>query len=351
MKCQNCGAEAYGKFCEYCGSEIPQEKSTVNITNNYYNGSAPQEHTEVDNNVGKCPKCGNSKITFKRERVATATQSRSHKNCMGSGRQGKSISQSAYRTVGICQNCGYTWYPNESNKSSSKKTWLWVLGWICIFPIPLTILMLRKKDMKPAVKYGIIAAAWLMFFVIGLSVNGETNTPQADVPSPTIQMEQSANIGTEDTTQDITENNSPWAKQEKTIRRFGDEFNAISATPITDIEFRKNHTIAYFVVDGFSGLSIKVNDHDEMGFILTLEFKDGKASLEKYESFMRDAIKVFDANLDIGDKLQEANANDDTTINLNDSISVKYHYIKDAMGYQAADTYIITLISTDYNKQ
>lgn len=26
-----------------------------------------------------------------------------------------------------------------------RKTWLWVLGWICIFPLPLTILMLRKK--------------------------------------------------------------------------------------------------------------------------------------------------------------------------------------------------------------
>ncbi len=350
MKCQNCGAEAQGKLCEYCGNEMPQEKSTVNITNNYFNGSTSKEHTETDNNIGKCPKCGNSKINFKRERVATATQSRSHKNYIGSGRQGQSVSQSAYRTVGVCQNCGYTWNPNETNKGSGKKTWLWVLGWICMFPIPLTILLLRKKDMKPAVKYGIIAIAWVMFFAIGMFGNSETDTPQTDVPGTTIQSEQSPNIGTEDTSQDTTENDSPWVQQEKTIRRFVDEFNAISATPITDIEFRKNHTIAYFVVDDFSDLSIKVNDHDETGFMFTFEFKDGKASLEKYENFMRDAIKVFDTNLDVGDKFQEANANYDTTINLSDSISVKYHYIKDAVGYQSADTYIITLISTDYNK-
>ena len=350
MKCQNCGAEANGKFCEYCGSEMPQEKSSINITNNYYNSSAQQEHAEIDSNIGKCPKCGNSKITFKRERVATATQSRSRKNYIVSGRQGKSISQSAYRTIGVCQNCGYTWNPNEANKGSGKKTLLWVLGWICIFPLPLTILLLRKKDMKPAVKYGVIAIAWVMFFAIGMFGNSETDTPQTDVPDTTIQTEQSTNIGTEDTSQDTTENNSPWAQQEKTIRRFVDEFNAISATPITDIEFRKNHTIAYFVVDDFSDLSIKVNDHNETGFMFTFEFKDGKASLEKYENFMRDAIKVFDANLDVGDKFQEATANYDTTINLSDSISVKYHYIKDAVGYQSADTYIITLISTDYNK-
>ena len=177
MKCENCGAETQGKFCEYCGSEMPLEKSTVNITNNYYGGVAPQEQTEVDNNVGKCPKCGNSKITFKRERVGTATQSRSRKNYIGTGRQGQSVSQSAYRTVGVCQNCGYTWNPNATNKGSGKKTWLWVLGWICIFPLPLTILLLRKKDMKPAVKYGIIAAAWLLFLVIGLSGNSETEVP------------------------------------------------------------------------------------------------------------------------------------------------------------------------------
>ena len=351
MKCPSCGAESQGKFCEYCGSEMPQEKSTISITNNYYNSSASQENIEIDNNIGKCPKCGNAKITFKRERVATATQSQSRKNYIGSGRQGKSTSQSAYRTVGVCQNCGYTWNPNEINKPSRKKTWLWVLGWICIFPLPLTILLLRKKDMKPAVKYGIIAVAWLLFLAIGLLGNGETDTPQTDVSGTTIQTEQSNNTGTEDTTQDTIENNSPWAKQEKTIRRFVDEFNAVSATHITDIEFRKNHTIAYFAVDGFSDLSIKVNDHNEIGFMFTFEFNDGKASLEKYENFMRDAIKVFDANLDIGDKFQEANVNDDTTINLSDSISVEYHYIKDAVGYQAADTYIITLISTDYNKQ
>ena len=185
MKCPSCGAETQGKFCEYCGSEMPKEKSTVNITNNYYGGTAPQEQTEVDNNVGKCPKCGNSKITFKRERVGTATQSRSRKNYIGSGRQGQSVSQSAYRTVGVCQNCGYTWNPNATNTGSGKKTWLWVLGWICIFPLPLTILLLRKKDMKPAVKYGIIAVAWLLFFVIGMSGNSETDVPQTDVPPHT----------------------------------------------------------------------------------------------------------------------------------------------------------------------
>ncbi len=47
MKCPNCYAEASGKFCEYCGSEMPREKSVTNVNNssktiinNYYTGSA-----------------------------------------------------------------------------------------------------------------------------------------------------------------------------------------------------------------------------------------------------------------------------------------------------------------------
>ena len=45
--------------------------------------------------------------------------------------------------------------PQEPPKK--RRTWLWVLGWIFCFPIPLTILMLRNKTMNPKVKYGIIA--------------------------------------------------------------------------------------------------------------------------------------------------------------------------------------------------
>ena len=329
MKCPSCGAETQGKFCEYCGSEMPQEK--------------PQ--------VCGCPQCGSTNVTFKRERVGTSTQRSSHKNIIGTGRTGQSVSQSAYRTVGLCQNCGFTWNPNAANKGSGKKTWLWVLGWICIFPVPLTILMLRKKDMKPAVKYGIIATAWLLFFVIGLSGNSETDTDtsQNDVSKTTVQVEQATNTTTE--TDEAIDNKNLYARQEKTIRRFVSEFNEISDTPITDIKFKNNHTVAYLLVDGFGELGIIVNAHREMGFFFTFEFSNGIALLEQYENLMRDVVKVFDANVDVGEKFQEANMNEETMIYLSDKISVKYNYIKDAVGFQAADTYIITLTSMNYNKQ
>ena len=64
MKCPSCGAETQNKICEFCGSEMPQEKATINITNNFYGEAAQQNN--ADSSVGKCPKCGSTKINFKR---------------------------------------------------------------------------------------------------------------------------------------------------------------------------------------------------------------------------------------------------------------------------------------------
>ena len=48
-----------------------------------------------------------------------------------------------------------------------RRTWLWVLGWIFIFPVPLTILMLKNEELDKRVRYGIIVAAWIVYLLIG----------------------------------------------------------------------------------------------------------------------------------------------------------------------------------------
>lgn len=210
MKCPSCGAETQNKICEFCGSEMPQEKATINITNNFY-GDVTQQSSNTETSAGKCPKCGSAKINFKRERIGTATQSTSRKNAVGSGRKGQSVSQAAYRTVGLCQNCGYTWNLNASSANGVKKgtsTWVWVLGWICIFPLPLTILLLRKNNMKPALKYGIIAAAWILYLIIGLSGDSENTNNTTSTQTENVQAEQSVSE-TQEETVESTENVEP----------------------------------------------------------------------------------------------------------------------------------------------
>ena len=62
--------------------------------------------------------------------------------------------------------------PAPQEPPKKRKTWLWVLGWICIFPVPLTIIMLSKEDMSKKARYGIIAAGWILYLLIGLGGGG-----------------------------------------------------------------------------------------------------------------------------------------------------------------------------------
>ena len=85
----------------------------------------------------------------------------------------------------------YNYNQQQNNQPPKKKrTWLWVLGWICIFPLPLTILLLRKKNMKPALKYGLIAAAWILYLLIAIgssssNKNNEEGNKSSSTPSST----------------------------------------------------------------------------------------------------------------------------------------------------------------------
>lgn len=114
MKCKNCGAEVHSKFCEYCGSEAPQEKPVINIVNNYYGSNDSSQASRPDSANAVSP-----------QQVYTENR-------------GKNL------------------------------TWLWVLGWIFVYPVPLTVILMRKDNMKSSVKIAIIIASWIMYFILAI---------------------------------------------------------------------------------------------------------------------------------------------------------------------------------------
>lgn len=64
---------------------------------------------------------------------------------------------------------------------SNRKIWLWVMGWICIFPIPLTICIINKKDMKKAFKMVLIVIAWIFYLSIAFVVKiNDTDNQNAE---------------------------------------------------------------------------------------------------------------------------------------------------------------------------
>ena len=68
-------------------------------------------------------------------------------------------------------------------KKNKKMLW-WVLGWIFIFPIPLTILIARNQKLKTGVKIGIIAAAWIVYLLMGLAGKAIQDNEQIHADSP-----------------------------------------------------------------------------------------------------------------------------------------------------------------------
>ena len=37
---------------------------------------------------------------------------------------------------------------NENRPRKKSRIWLWILGWMCFFPIPLTVLVARSKKLN-----------------------------------------------------------------------------------------------------------------------------------------------------------------------------------------------------------
>lgn len=77
----------------------------------------------------------------------------------------------------------YSAQPQPAPKKKNSKIVWWVLGWIIIFPIPLTIIIVRNKNLKTGAKIGIIAAAWVAYLLIGLIGRAFQDNDQAKTPA------------------------------------------------------------------------------------------------------------------------------------------------------------------------
>ena len=66
----------------------------------------------------------------------------------------------------IVQQVQYEYVPVQKKK---RHTFWWVMGWIFIFPIPATILIVRSKKMHWIVKALLILLVWGLYLAIGMS--------------------------------------------------------------------------------------------------------------------------------------------------------------------------------------
>ena len=140
--CTNCGANIHidadrkTAFCEYCGAQLLIDDEV--------------QHLQIDNaeSAGYAFEKG-------RQRAQNEAQVQRH----------------------------YLAQPQPAPKKNKKIVW-WVLGGIFIFPIPLTIIISRNKKLKTGAKIGIIAAAWIVWLLMGLAGKAIQDNEQIHSDSP-----------------------------------------------------------------------------------------------------------------------------------------------------------------------
>ena len=120
--------------------------------------------------------------------------------------KGRQRAQSELKVPNSGQSINFN--PNQQPKK--KRTWLWVLGWIFIFPVPLTILLLRNKTLDKKLKYGIIAAAWIIYLIVALAGRGtkDNNSTSQKVGDNTPSVVHETDVeSTADTAQETNKDN------------------------------------------------------------------------------------------------------------------------------------------------
>ena len=178
MKCNGCGAEINenSKFCEFCGTQITVEM---------------KKEQEVLNKKG-CPSCGSSNISFSREKQGEIK-----------GKRGTAVVRA---TVGVCKDCGHTWnVPDATTKPKNNNMIWWILGWIFFFPIPVMILVWRKKNTwSTKTKIIFTVVFWIFIFALGgkndegsLATDNDTDTA-AEVIEDSISKEQTKEESTKE---------------------------------------------------------------------------------------------------------------------------------------------------------
>ena len=139
--CPKCGADLHidadrkSAFCEYCGGQVLIDDEV--------------QHLQIDN-------AESAGYAFEKGRQRAQNEAQAHRY--------------------------YSAQPQPAPKKNKKIVW-WVLGWIFIFPVPLTISIARNQKLKIGAKIGLIAAAWIVYLLIGIG-SGVANRSKEQGATP-----------------------------------------------------------------------------------------------------------------------------------------------------------------------
>lgn len=113
---------------------------------------------DIDKSMAFCQFCGAELIIDQQNSFINEN------NAESIGYQFEKGRQRAQRET-VYQQAGNSTLPSPPVRK--RHIFWWVMGWIFIFPIPVTILVARNKRIKSWMKALIIIVAWAVYFLIG----------------------------------------------------------------------------------------------------------------------------------------------------------------------------------------
>lgn len=198
--------------------------------------------------------------------------------------------------------------PNAPSPAPKKrKTWLWVLGWIFIFPVPLTIILLKKPNMNKKVKYGIIAAAWIVYALLvvvgGISdKNDETQKQKiVSVQTTTIAKTTEENTTLAPTTIEPTTAASTTAAP-TTIEPTTQKPTEKPTQKVTETPTPINVTNYTNVVDAGSNATVTIQGAPNTEYSISVYYSSGESHAEGLESKTSDENGYVTWEWEVGTK-------------------------------------------------
>ena len=135
IRCENCGTVFDGFFCPSCGVKVGTAQKTCPVCGTgYYSVS--------------CPQCGYR--PGRPENTEPEEEITSFDWCIPAEEDGRADGT------------------NGAPTPKRRHTYLWILGWIFIFPLPLTLLLFRKKSgtLITCLKVALALFAWITYAAI-----------------------------------------------------------------------------------------------------------------------------------------------------------------------------------------
>jgi len=317
MTCPTCGAHINapagqaGTYCQFCGTQVYVDDEVQRV----------EQHIRYDNaeDAGYLFEKGRQRAQFEAGRLPVDAPYGQQASNEQTGRQ------QTYHTSG------------QAKKLSTGQKVLWGLGWICIFPIPLTILLLRNKRMPAKTRHALVAAIWGGILLIGFfgslgskgsestnlgtdatkgvqvteidTVSGEGASEdgsvvgeqvQAELPAPEVSTKAQEPEGQDSTAADsFAYSGSDWDRnRHPSVFAFANSYNQLAEHPIVELSGATKNYKFWGKTDAETSLEIcDFADNNNVDESLRVTISRHREVEDWEYSLFRDVIQALDGSI------------------------------------------------------